>query len=366
MSEKRLDWIALGLATAECPRSIPKILARFASPLEIFHAPQEDLRGLGLNDEIIGCLSSGWFQERAEEEEARLDRLGGRVIVYDDESYPGLLKQIPDPPFVLFSFGRTDVLRGPAVGIVGARRPTPYGRAAAQSLARELAGRGLAVASGLAEGIDSRAHMGALESGRTIAVLGTGLDIVYPRLNRGLAKKIAGSGCLVTEFPLGARPLAHHFPQRNRLISGLCLALIVVEAAQNSGSLITARLALEQNREVLAVPGNITSELSRGTNGLIQAGAKAVTCWQDVVEELPEAVRARALEIGRPEPDRPAPRGGEESRVLGCLRPDGLVHIDEIAVRTDVPLPSLLAVLLDMELRGLVRQSPGKFYQRSL
>jgi DNA processing protein len=366
MSGRSVDWMALSLATAESPRAIPKILSRFADPLEVIHDSEENLRVLGFNEEAIDGLSSGCFRQRALKEEVELHRLGGRIISYEDQAYPNLLKQIFDPPFVLYVLGRIEVLNEPAVGIVGSRHPTPYGRQAAHSLARELAGRHLAVASGLAEGIDSCAHAGALESGRTIAVLGTGLDVVYPRQNRGLAKKIAASGCLVTEFPLAARPRAHHFPQRNRLISGLCLAVIVVEASLKSGSLITARLALEQNREVMAVPGNITSELSRGTNELIQAGAKPATCWQDVVEELPAAVRDKAWAVGRSEPDPPSPLGQEERQVLGCLRPDSLLHIDDIAVRTDVPLPNLLAVLLDMELRGLVRQSPGKFYQRSL
>lgn len=366
MNGRRLDWIALSLAMAESPKSIPRVLSRFADPLEVLHDPEENLRVLGFGEEAVEGLSSGRFREMAVKEEAGLDRLGGRIISYEDQAYPDLLKQIFDPPFVLYGLGRIETLNEPAVGIVGSRHPTPYGRGAAHSLARELAARGLAVASGLAEGIDTCAHSGALDSGRTVAVLGTGLDVVYPRQNRGLAKKIVASGCLVTEFPLGARPVGHHFPQRNRLISGLCLALIVVEASLQSGSLITARLALEQNREVLAVPGNITSELSRGTNELIQAGAKPATCWQDVVEELPAAVRDSAWAAGRTEPDRPSALGREERRVLGCLRPDGLIHIDEIAVRTDVPLPNLLAVLLNMELRGLVRQSPGKFYQRSL
>jgi len=366
MNGRSLGWIALGLATAECPKSIPRVLARFVDPLEALHCSEEEMRGLGFGQETAGSLASGRFHDMAAKEVARLARLGGRVVSFEDQGYPGLLKQIPDPPFVLYGLGEIETLNGPAVGIVGSRHPTPYGRGVATSLSRELAGRRLVVVSGLAEGIDSCAHLGALDSGRTVAVLGTGLDIVYPRQNRGLAKSISASGCLVTEFPLGAPPAGFHFPQRNRLISGLCLALVVVEASMQSGSLITARLALEQNREVLAVPGNIISPLSCGTNELIQAGAKPATCWQDVVEELPEAVREAAYAAGRTDSGRASSLGREERQVLGCLRPDGIVHIDEIAVRSDVPLPNLLAVLLDMELRGLVRQSPGKFYQRSV
>jgi len=366
MNDRVLDWMALSLATAECPRAIPRVLSRFVDPIEALDYPEEDLRVLGLSEEAAGGLASGYFRQLAGKEEAGLKRLGGRIISLEDEAYPELLKQIPDPPLVLYCLGRAEDLQRPAVGVVGSRHPTPYGREVARNLAQELAGRKLVVASGLAEGIDTCAHVGALDSGRTVAVLGTGLDICYPRQNRSLAKKIVAAGCLVTEFPLGSPPAGHHFPQRNRLISGLCLALVVVEASLQSGSLITAQLALEQNREVLAVPGNITSKLSCGTNNLIQAGAKPATRWQDVVEELPAAVRESAQAVGRTDSGRACPQGRDENRVLGCLRPDGLVHIDEIAVRTEVPLPNLLAVLLDMELRGLVRQSPGKFYQRSL
>lgn len=365
MTGNGLDWIALGLLTSDCPRIIPRILSRFPRPTDILRASREDLKSLGLGEDVLRDGPSEALLERAADEERRLRGLGGKAVGWGGEEYPFLLRQIPDPPLVLFVLGDAGVLAGPAVGIVGARNPSAYGRAVAESLARELAGRGPAVISGLAEGIDTRAHLGALEKGRTIAVLGTGLDVCYPRQNRKLAERIASSGALVTEFPLGSEPLAHHFPQRNRLISGLSLALVVVEASLRSGSLITAKLALDQDREVLAVPGAITSTLSSGTNSLIQSGAKPVTCWRDVAEELPAPLRDEMLAAGRNGAAGEA-RGGREEKVLGCLDGSEPVHIDELASRSEVPLPDLLSVLLDMELRGLVRQSPGKYYYRSL
>ncbi|OGD11201.1 MAG: DNA protecting protein DprA [Candidatus Aminicenantes bacterium RBG_13_62_12] len=366
MTGNGVDWIALGLITAECPRIIPRLLSFFPDPADALRSTPEEFGRLGLAESQFKDILSGALLERADEETGLLRSMGGRAVGLGEPDYPALLKHIPDPPLALYCLGDPGAWNEPVVGIVGARKPSPYGRAVAENLARELAGRGLVVASGLAEGIDTRAHVGAMETGRTIAVLGTGLDTCYPRQNRRLAEKIAATGALITEFPFGSEPRGKHFPQRNRLISGLSLALVVVEASLKSGSLITAGLALEQNREVLAVPGAITSTLSSGTNALIQAGAKPVTRWQDVVEELPGSLRNMALESERCGPAEAAPRSGEEKRVWGCLGAGGPVHIDELASRADVPLPDLLAVLLDMELRGLVRQSPGKYYTRSL
>jgi DNA processing protein len=364
MTGNGLDWIALGLLTAECPRIIPRILSRYPNPTDMLRVSREELKALGLSEDVVLDGLPDALLDDASDEDRRLRGLGARAVGWGEDEYPFLLRQIPDPPLVLFVLGDAAVLAGPAVGIVGARNPSAYGRSVAENLARDLSGRGPAVVSGLAEGIDTRAHLGALEAGRTIAVLGTGLDVCYPRQNRRLAERIASAGALVTEFPLGSGPLAHHFPQRNRLISGLSLALVVVEASLKSGSLITARLALDQDREVLAVPGAITSSLSSGTNSLIQSGAKPVTCWQDVAEELPAPLRDGMMAASRSGAAGKA-RNGEEERVLGCLGGGGPVHIDELASRSEVPLPDLLSVLLDMELRGLVRQSPGKYFYRS-
>jgi DNA processing protein len=252
------------------------------------------------------------------------------------------------------------------VAVVGARRPTPLGRAASERLAKDLAASGLVVVSGLAVGIDSLAHWGALQAGRTVAVLGSGLEDIYPKENKNLFRKIAETGAVVSEFPPDARPLPYRFPLRNRVISGLTLGVVVVEATRRSGSLITARLALEQNREVMAVPGNITSGLSSGTNWLIKTGAKLVETWEDVVEEFPSPLRERLLASKKEDRAEPPETSPEEKRILNGLKTDELTHIDELVEATDVSVSEILFRLLSLELKGLVRQAPGKYFQRSL
>jgi DNA processing protein len=222
------------------------------------------------------------------------------------------------------------------------------------------------VVSGLARGIDSIAHWGALGSGRTVAVLGSGLDDVYPPENKGLYRKIAESGTVITEFPPRMPPFGFHFPLRNRIISGLSLATLVVEATRQSGSLITARLALEQNREVMAVPGNLTSGLSRGANWLIKSGAKLVETWEDVVEELPLPLRESLLAPKAREKRTVPAMSPEERKVFDCLSAEALIHIDELVEAADASVSEMLGLLLSLELKGLVRQVPGKYFQRSL
>jgi DNA processing protein len=259
---------------------------------------------------------------------------------------------------------------------VGSRRSSTYGQNAAQMLARDLAQRGVTIISGLARGIDAAAHRGALEAGgRTVAVMGTGLDEVYPRDHRKLAQEILGAGgALVSEFPLGTPPAPQNFPYRNRVISGLSLGVLVVEAAENSGSLITARLALEQGREVWAVPGNITSRNSFGTNYLIKgAGAKLVQQWQDIVEELPQEIAARLLppetkkkEEGQQMSLAPADLSAVERAVFSLLSADEPSHIDELAMQSKLSVPELTGALLGLEMRELIRQLPGKCFVRKL
>jgi DNA processing protein len=274
---------------------------------------------------------------------------------------------------VLYVRGRwAECLDAPCVGVVGSRRASTYGQNVALMLARDLAGRGVTVVSGLARGIDAAAHRGALEAGgRTVAVLGTGLDEVYPRDHRKLAAEILDrGGALVTQFPLGTPPVAENFPYRNRVISGLSLGTLVVEAAENSGSLITARLALEQGREVYAVPGNITSRNSFGTNYLIKgAGAKLVQTWQDVVAEFPPDLAARILPPGLKAGAGAAPIVPEdlseaERAVFKLLSADEPAHIDALAELSRLPVSELSGTLLSLELRELVRQLPGKCFVR--
>jgi DNA processing protein len=249
---------------------------------------------------------------------------------------------------------------------VGARKPTTYGRAVADKLGRDLAEAGLTVVSGMARGIDSIAHWGAVKKGQTVAVLGSGLENVYPRENRKLMDKIMEKGAVISEFPLTSPPLGFHFPQRNRIICGLSLATVVVEATKKSGSLITARLALEQNREVMAVPGNITSERSTGANWLIKNGAKAVENWEDVVEEFPPPLRERLLSRKTAIKEKSPKLDKKEEKVFSYLKPDEGRHIDEILETCRLSVSEALSLLLNLELKGLIIQLPGKYFQRKL
>jgi DNA processing protein len=364
--DRRTLWVALNLVLSDSLRSAQKVVARYPSLKEIFRASAEALQSLGVEKEKARELTSPSLFDRAFKTRSWLDRKGYFVLTIDDSEYPDTLREIFDPPFVLYGSGRPEVLCEPSIAVVGARRPTPYGRAVAEKLAGDLAARGLVIVSGLARGIDSIAHWGALSSGRTVAVLGSGLDDIYPPENRGLFRKIAETGAVVTEFPPRMPPLGFHFPLRNRVISGLCLATLVIEATRQSGSLITARLALDQNRDVMAVPGYLTSDLSRGTNWLIKSGAKLVESWEDVVEELPSPLREQLL-AGKAEEKREMPAmSPEEKKVYDRLGVATLTHIDELVEAADSSVSEMLGLLLSLEIKGLVRQVPGKHFQRSL
>jgi DNA processing protein len=304
--------------------------------------------------------------------------MGADILLLDDGVYPQLLREIFDPPITLYVKGAWDIcFEQPSVAVVGSRRCSTYGQSTATMLARDLAQRGVTIVSGLARGIDAAAHKGALEAkGRTLAVMGTGLDQVYPRDHKKLVAEILErGGALVSQFPLGTPPIPENFPYRNRVISGLSLGVVLVEAAENSGSLITARLALEQGREVFAVPGNITSRNSFGTNYLIKAaGAKLVQTWQDIAAELPQEIAARLLP---PEPKKkrgetsvqpalPSDLTESECAVVKLLSTDEPTHIDALEESSGLPLSELTSVLLSLEMRELVRQLPGKCFVRKL
>jgi DNA processing protein len=365
VADTRVFWVALNLVLSDYLRPAQKIMDYFGSPENIFRARARELESLGMEKDRACRLVSPGLLDEAARVLAAIERKGWRLLTRDDEAYPALLREIFDPPYVLYVAGDPTILAEPAVAVVGARRPTPFGRAVAERLARDLASRGLVVVSGLAVGIDSLAHWGALQAGRTVAVLGSGLDEIYPRENKDLFRKIAGTGAVATEFPPAARPLAYRFPLRNRVISGLTLGVVVVEATRRSGSLITARLALEQNREVMAVPGNITSALSSGTNWLIKTGAKLVETWEDVVEELPTPLREKLLSSKKEDRDAEPELSPEEKKIFDGLKTDALTHIDELVETTDISVSEVLARLLSLELKGLVRQAPGKCFQRS-
>jgi len=367
MDDRDLCWLALHLLFYGPSAAARRIVGRFSSITAVFRAVRADFEGLRVDGAAVEAIVTGRAMDRARGELEKIEKKAYTLLTFGNPGYPGYLREIFDPPFVLYCEGDPEALRNPAVAVVGARRPTPYGRAVAEKLAGDLAGRGCVVASGLAAGIDACAHRGALKKGRTVAVLGSGLDVPYPWENRGLHREIAARGAVVSEFPLGTPPLAENFPVRNRIISGLALGLVVVEAARKSGSLITAKLALSQDREVMAVPGNVTSELSAGPNGLIRDGARPVASWEDVAEGLPSPWRENLLaRRDEKEENSAASLSRDERRLLDELPVDAALPIDELAERTGLSVSSLLALLLGLELKGAVVQHPGKEFQRRM
>ena len=372
-----IDWLALNMTPGVGPRAATKLLERFGSADSVFHARRDELESLRLGPETIENIMARSFHERASGELDRVKQIGGDVLILDDGSYPSLLREIDDPPPVLYVKGDWQAcFEQPGVGVVGSRNCSTYGENASEMLARDLASRGICIVSGLARGIDTAAHRGAIRGkGRTIAVLGTGLDSVYPRENAKLVREVLDNGgALVTQFPLGTPPIGENFPYRNRIISGLSLGILIVEASERSGSLITARLASEQNREVMAVPGNITSGNSFGTNYLIKSGAKLVQQWQDVVAELPSDISAAILppkieedraETAVRQPELiPADMTGNETQVWSLLTPDGSTHIDMLLESTGLSFGDLNAALVALDIRDLIRVLPGKHYAR--
>jgi DNA processing protein len=375
------DWIALNMTPGVGPRAATRLLERFGSAEAVFNATRTELESLRLRPEAIESIIARELFEQAAAEIERVRSLGADILLLDDGVYPSLLREIFDPPITLYVKGQWQkCLDQPSVAMVGSRRSSTYGQNAATMLARDLAERGITIISGLARGIDAAAHRGALEAGgRTVAVMGTGVDQVYPRDHKKLAEEILkGGGALVSEFPLLTPPAPQNFPYRNRVISGLSLGVLLVEAAENSGSLITARMAMEQNREVFAVPGNITSRNSFGTNYLIKgAGAKLVQQWQDVVAELPPEIAARLL----PPEGKKRKKDGQlveqlqlvpddltstEHTVFKLLSTDEPLHIDALVEATMLSVPDLTGALLGLEMRELVRQLPGKCFVRKL
>ena len=351
ISNRMRDWVALNMTPGIGPRAAAKLLERFGSAEAVYSATRAELEKLRLLPEAVESIIARDLFTRAEAEIESVRRLGADLLILDDGVYPALLREIYDPPITIYVKGAWEAcLDQPCVAVVGSRRCSTYGQNAALMLARDLAQRGVTVVSGFARGIDAAAHRGALEGGgRTVAVLGTGMGEYYPRDHKRLADEIIDrGGAIVTQFPLGTPPVAENFPYRNRIISGLSLGVVVVEAAENSGSLITARLAIEQNREVFAVPGNITSRNSFGTNYLIKgAGAKLVQQWQDIAAELPPQIAARLLPppFGDKKKEKSladqltlVPRGlsGSETLVLKLLTADTPAHIDMLVDRKQV------------------------------
>jgi len=353
-----------------------KLLRKLKSPELIFRSSATELEAAGLSPSQARNVATGCSFEDALEQHQKLMAAGARLIVIDDALYPQRLREIFDPPLVLFGLGRTDLLDSYSIAIVGTRSPTPYGLAASERLSANLSKAGLAIISGMARGVDTAAHRATLDAnGSTIAVFGCGVDVLYPSSNRKLYDDIAKRGLMVSEFPMGAPAYPQNFPVRNRIISGLSLGVVIVEGAQHSGSAITAKLAMDQGREVFAVPGNITSKMSWGPNLLIkEGGAKLVQEWSDITNELPVAVRrdliARAQqEILPGDAERiTADQGGGDvplqavaRKLLNFLKVD-IPQQFETLVETfeDISSSELIGALFDLEMSGLIRQLPGK------
>jgi DNA processing protein len=345
-------WLSLTLVPGLGPGRARRLAEHAGGPEAACALGHRALASAGIEPAIVAAWSAA--PRRAARELVRLAELGATLRTWDDPAYPASLRTIAEPPLVLAVAG-TLPADEPAVAIVGARRASGYGRRVAEELASGLASVGLAVVSGLATGIDAAAHRAALAAGgRTVGVLATGLDRVYPPWHAGLARQVAAHGAMMTEFPCGTPPLPFHFPRRNRLISGLALGTVVVEATPDSGSLITARCALEQGREVFAVPGPIGASLHEGTNRLIQQGAKLVRNVEDVLDEIAPQLRARLAAV---RPLVPVLTRTEAS-VLEAVRP-GDTHVDEVIRRTALGPGIALETLLALELRGVVEQQPG-------
>ncbi len=360
MSDLRY-WVGLSLVPEVGPVISRKLLSEMGSPENIFRAGLKDLQAVkGLTSQKAGNIRNFSLWDSVEKIMEITEKSGTMVIRYQDESYPEVLKDVDGAPIVLYMKGKYVPEDRYGIGVVGSRRHTAYGEAVTRRLSGELASSGFTIISGMARGIDTLSHKSALHAGgRTIAVLGSGLDVFYPPENRGLMEKIAASGCVLSEFPPGTMPLKENFPRRNRLISGLSLGVLIVEATTDSGSLITANYALEQNKEVFAVPGNITSQNSEGTNALIRQGAKMVLGASDIIEELAPVLRGF---IGRRRSQTQPELSDEERAVCRFLTKEPM-HIDLLSRESGLPVHKILDLLLALELKDVVRQSGGKrFY----
>jgi DNA processing protein len=365
MDEDTLSCLTLTSVEGLGCRGIHRLTAALGSPRAVVQASPDTLNRLGLSRDVARSLSSKQVRLQAEREFDKCRQRQVAVLTLRDPRYPSLLKEIFDPPIVLFASGDLSCLALPSISMVGSRKATAYGLNTAEKIACDLAERGLLVTSGLARGVDTASHRGALRGkGQTVAVLGSGLDFIYPRENRVLARQIRANGCILSEFPLASPPLPRNFPMRNRIISGISWATCLVEANQSSGSLITTRLALDQGREVLAVPGNITSKTSCGPNLWIKQGAKLVQDWRDIVEELPLFIQER-LQV----PTGPAVSEGlteKERGVLESLSADQAIPIDQLLESTRLTSSELLCTLSELELKDRVRQLPGKAFLKRL
>lgn len=345
------------------PRRSMDLYNKFGSLQGIFSANPNSLTELpGITSKIAQAIKSPMDQELLDGQSYLIDKFDVKMITLWDDQYPEMLKQIYDPPIVLFCRGDIDLLSSNCIGMVGTRTPTRYGKGVTTDFSTALASQGYTLVSGAAKGIDTLVHQACLKTkGKTIAVLGNGTDRAYPAENRELYADIAAHGLLISEFMMGTKPDAQNFPRRNRIISGLSAGTVVIEAAERSGSLITAYFALDQNREVFAVPGNITSRQSHGTHQLIRQGAKLAESVEDILEELGEKYQ---LGASKGQQELVMSVDPKEAAVLELLTATEAIQIDELATRSGQTTFALLGTLLQMEMKGLIQQMPGKYFKR--
>ncbi len=371
--EASLDWVSLSMTPGLGSRLAGKLLRQFGSPEGIFRASLTELEACRLPAAPAQAIRSRSAHKDAEAELARVREVGCRLLNWDEPEYPQRLLEIYDPPPLLYVRGDVSALNKHSSSMVGTRRPTPYGNQVAERLGRDLAERGLTIVSGMARGVDSSAHQGACKAsqGATVGVLGTGVDVVYPKENKKLFAEVEKRGALISEFPLGTHPAPENFPIRNRVVAGMSLGTVVVQGAQYSGSLITARLGMEFGREVYGVPGSITVDVSFAPNQLIKQGAKLVTSWEDVVEELPTEIRAELFPIDKATGEERASLFENalpplEKKIFGLLSVDESIHVDELVEKSELNSSEVLAALCEMEMKGMVRQMPGKQFVKVL
>jgi len=353
-------WLALNMVPGVGPVAYRNLLDQFKDPQRVFAASSRDLATIeGIGEKTIKAIKDFPAQEIGENELSKAERLGVSILTVGDQSYPRNLLQIYDHPPLLYVRGKLREKDSLGVAIVGSRKGSPYGRVVTKRICKELSSAGVTVVSGMARGIDTIAHLGALEAGgRTIAVLGCGVDIVYPPENKKVFFDIIDHGAVVSEFPLSTPPEGKNFPRRNRIISGLSLGVVIVEATADSGSLITAFHALEQGRDVFAVPGNVDVATSQGTNRLIKQGAKLVEGVHDIMTEIFPQYEGNALD------EEPPVLSDAEKNVFQLLSHTPM-HIDEISRMSQMEINRVSIILLDLELKGLVSQLGGKMFVRN-
>ncbi|HUZ93669.1 MAG TPA: DNA-processing protein DprA [Edaphobacter sp.] len=381
LEQARTAWMALTLTPGMGPTRIGRAVKALGAAERLFEASLTELEAAGMPAQSAQFIFEGRAHAAAEDEIHRVTEAGGSILTQDDEAYPERLREIYDPPAVLWIRGNAELLARPGIAVVGTRHPSPYGAGMAEMLSRDLANRRLVIFSGMARGVDTAAHKGAIEAGgKTVAVWGTGIDVIYPKENKKLAENIVASGgTIVSEYPLGTFPAPQNFPIRNRILSGMSVGVLVIEAAEYSGTRITARLAMEQNRDVYAVPGNVTNKNAWGPNTLIKQGAKLTATWEDVWEDLPSHIRlqledevsaaggneSKIAETASLFSNKPLP--AHEQMVMDRLRHDESIQLDDLIERLEAELGSaeIFTALFELEIAGRIRQLPGKNYVRS-